>query len=180
MKKIFRGVLIGLLILMCVLILGFLILFRPDEYGPISEVAIYYQPAPTPGSDLDFIEADAGISIPDSAREINAMISGFRELDTWVRLDIPANELKSFLENTHCRSDLVSTDPALHAPGDLDPDWWEPNKAEDLVECLGYVSNMRQYILVDRTKPNVFTVYVFSIVDDFSTPSSKDEDELLA
>jgi hypothetical protein len=35
------------------------------EDEPLAEVAIFYQPAPTPGADLEMIEADAEIKILD-------------------------------------------------------------------------------------------------------------------
>jgi len=171
MKKIIRNVFFGIIILAIATFLGISLL---ASSGAMSEVAMIYQPAPTPGGDLEAVEANAGITIPISAREINAMVSGFRELDTWVRFELPANDLKSFMENTHCKSDLISTDPVLHKPNDLDPSWWDPDNAVDLVECLVYVSNMRQHILVDRTDNSIFNVYIFSIVDDFTDQSGSE------
>lgn len=160
--------------LLLILLIAHLWLARSiDE--PISEITTsFYQPVPTPGSDLDVIEADAGITVPPNAREIYAMISGFRELDTWVRLDLPASDLDSFLEETHCTTPLVPTSPQEHAPDGFDPDWWHPHQASDLVECMGRQNFLHQQILVDRTNSQVFTVYVFSMIDSFptSTPGS--------
>jgi hypothetical protein len=161
--------------LLFILLMGLLWSARSvDE--PLSEfTASLYQPAPTPGSDLDAIEADAGITIPPSARDIYATISGFRELDTWVRLDLPARDLASFLRNTHCTTPLVPASPEEYVPGDLDPDWWQPHQALDLVECTGGHNFLRQRILVDRTNSQVFTVYVFSMVDSSATPTTSSE-----
>lgn len=140
---------------------------------PISEItASFYQPVPTPGSALDLIQADAGITFPPSAREIYAVVTGFRELDTWVRLDLPAGDLDAFLEKTHCTTPLVRTIPQEHAPDDLAPDCWQPHQASDLVECTGGHDFLRQRILVDRTNTQVFTVYVFSMIDSFPTPTA--------
>jgi hypothetical protein len=174
MKKIIGGVVVGFVLLLGVLLLGLFLSIKSTVDDPLFESAVIYQPAPTPGSDLDAIEADAGITIPPSAREIHAVISGFRELDTWVRFDLPAGELASFMEATYCESPLVSTVPELHAPGDLAPDWWQPDKAADLMECMGGHSFLRQRILVDRTDPQVFTVFVFSMVDNFATSTSSE------
>jgi hypothetical protein len=53
--------------------------FIRDRSAPkkqiFAEVALIYQPAPTPGSELQALEADAEISIPANAREIYGMIS---------------------------------------------------------------------------------------------------------
>jgi hypothetical protein len=175
MKVGFCGLLLFLLMLGVAVLSG---CGKPSEIEepPLSEfTADIYQPAPTPGSDLDLIEADAGITIPPSAREIYAMVSGFRELDTWVRFDLPARDLTFFLENTHCTTPLVATSPEQYTPGDLDPDWWQPHEALNLLECSGGHSFLRQQILVDRTDSQVSRVYVFSMVDNFatSTPGSE-------
>jgi hypothetical protein len=136
---------------------------------PIAEVALIYQPAPTPGSDLQALEGDAEISIPANAREIHGMISGFRELDTWVRLDLPNDELPSFLQNARCTEPLKTTDPKKHTPGDLDPDWWQPHEAIYLEECTGLHDYLFQHILVDRSKPEKLTIYVFSITQSYTS-----------
>jgi hypothetical protein len=126
------------------------------------ETTQIYQPAPTPGNDLQAIEADAEIVIPASAREIHGMISGFRDLATWVRLDLPGADLPSFMQNTHCTEPLKTTDPGNHFPRDLDPDWWQPQKATNLQVCSGLHDHLSQTILVDRSKVEMITIYVFS------------------
>jgi hypothetical protein len=128
-----------------------------------------YQPEPTLGSDLQALEADAGISIPASAREIHGLIEGFRELDTWVRLDLPNEELPSFIQKARCTEPLITTDPKNHYPGDLDPDWWQPHKATYLEECSGLHDYLFQRILVDRSKPEMLTIYVLNITDDYTS-----------
>jgi len=173
-KNIVGKVVLGVVLLLCILLLVLLLWVKSTTNDPLFESAVIYQPAPTPGSALDAIEADAGIIVPPSAREIHAVISGFRELDTWVRFDLPASELTSFIETTYCESPLVSTAPELHTQGDLSPDWWDPHKATDLVMCKGGHSFLRQRILVDRTDPQVFTVFVFSMVDNFATATSSE------
>jgi hypothetical protein len=173
-KNIVGRIVLGFVFLLCILLLALFLSVKSAVNDPLFESAVIYQPAPTPGSALDAIEADAGIIIPPSAREIHAVVSGFRELDTWVRFDLPVSELAPFIETTYCESPLVSIAPELHTPGDLSPDWWEPHKATDLVVCEGGHSFLRQRILVDRTDPQVFTVFVFSIVDNFATPTSSE------
>jgi hypothetical protein len=137
-------------------------LFAPDN-KPYAEAAVIYQPAPTPGPDLEALEADAEISIPANAREIHGIISGFREPDIWARFDLPKAELTSFIQNARCTQPLKMTDPKQHYPGDLDPDWWQPHKATSLEECSGLHDYPFQRILVDRSKPEMLTIYVFSI-----------------
>jgi hypothetical protein len=88
-----------------------------------------------------------------------------------VRLDLPASDLTTFMMNTDCKTSLVSISPKKYVPGDLAPDWWYPNKATDLMECMGGNSYLLQHILVDCTNPQVFTVYVFSMTDNFATPT---------
>jgi hypothetical protein len=171
-KNIIVGGILGFGLLLCILLMSLFWSVKSAADDPLLESAVIYQPAPTPGSDLDAIEADAEITIPPSAREIHAMISGFRELDTWVRLNLPASDLASFMRNTHCKTPLVSTSPEKYVPGDLDPDWWQPHKALDLVECTGGHSFLRQHILVDRTNPQVFTIYVSSMTGNFATPTT--------
>jgi hypothetical protein len=120
---------------------------------------------------LNDIEADAEIKIPASAREIHAMITGFRELDTFVRLDLPTEELSEFLHNTKCTMPLTPGDPAEFSRGELEPGWWQPGAAKLLDICTGGHAYLRQRVLVDRTKPDIVTIYVLSLVDSFATPS---------
>ena len=166
---------IGSGLALCFLLAGLFWEAKSALDDSLSESAVFYQPAPTPGSDLDVIEADAEITIPPTAREIHAMISGLRELDTWVRLDLPAGDLATFMKGTRCESPLVPTNPEKYVPNDFDPDWWHPHIATDLVECTGGHDFLRQHILVDRTNSQMFTIYVFSLTDSFATatPSSK-------
>ncbi len=172
MKKIVVGVFLGIGVLSLFGILRFILAVRYAENDPVSETAEYYLPAPTPGSDLDAIEADAEIKIPSSAKEIHAMISGFRELETWVRFELPANDFDLFLEDTLCTSPMVSVNPTRYTRDELfDPEWWQPNRAKDLLECHGGHQYLRQQILVDRSDKEIITVYVLSITDDFGTPT---------
>jgi hypothetical protein len=139
------------------------------EADPPSEYATYYQPAPTPGNDLDVIEADAEIKIPSSAREIHAAITGFQELNTWVRLDLPTKGLMEFLGNTRCDTPLTPTDPSKHTRLELDPEWWQPSDAKQLETCTGGHAFLRQRVFVDRTNADTVTIYVFSSVARYET-----------
>lgn len=161
-----------LIVFVCLGVFIFLILFfmirdLTTPNSQVAEVAMIYQPAPTPGSDLQALEADAEISIPANAREIHGMISGFRELDTWVRLDLPQVDLSSFLQNARCTEPLKTTDPKKYSPGILDPNWWQPDQATALQECSGQHDYLYQRILVDQTKPEMVTIYIFSMTGNF-------------
>ena len=166
MKKIVVGAILGVVLLSIFWLLSLVLIIKSADNDPLSETAEYYQPAPTPGSDFDVIEADAEIKVPPSAREIHAMISGFRELDTWVRFELPANELALFLDGTLCESPLASVKSENYAPDELfDPDWWQPHTATELTSCTGWENEVRQHILVDRSDHQVFTIYVFTWTD---------------
>jgi hypothetical protein len=136
------------------------------------ESARIYQPAPTPGSDIHALEANAGIKIPSNASEIYGLISGFRDLVTYVRFDLPYSDLSSFIQNTHCKEPLKNTDPAKYSPGESEPDWWQPDKASELQECSGQEDNLTQRILVDISKPEKLTINVQSITSS-STGKAK-------
>ena len=160
--------LVGCMVLFCA---WFFFSPNSEANNPPMETAEYYQPAPTPGSDLDWIEADSEIKIPPSARELHARISGFRELDVWVRFDLPEKDLSSFLSKTLCEFPLTEVAPKNYAPDDLDPDWWQPHTSKDLAECRGSNSTTRQNILIDSTNSQALVIYVFSWTDNFATPS---------
>ena len=130
------------------------------------EPVMYYQPAPTSGAVLEAIELDAEITIPASAREIHAMIFGFRDIDTWVRLDLPSEELAEFLRNTQCDTPLTQVNPANFYRHELDPEWWQPDVAKSLEMCTGGHDYLYTRVLVDRTNPDMVTIYVFSATDD--------------
>jgi hypothetical protein len=135
-----------------------------------TETFTYYQPIPTPDDNLTTIEQDAEIKIPTSARELYAMVSGFRELDTWVRFDLPESDLQKFLTGTRCDSTLTQVSPQDFSLNAIDLDWWQPNKAKYLEICQGGTSTLQQTVMVDRTDPHMLRIYVFSLTDNFSTP----------
>ncbi len=164
----FIRVFLGLGILFCVAVTILFFMFDTRTNEPKVEVFIIYQPLPTPGSDLEALETNAEIKIPLSAREIHGLISGYRELDTWVRLDLPNTELPTFLVNARCIGPLHATDPQKHQPADLDPDWWQPYNAIVLEECNGLHQNLYQHILVDRSRSETLTIYVLSVAQDYS------------
>jgi len=161
-------VVIGLLIILWI---GLQWLSRSAN-EPLSEFTAYiYQPAPTPGGDLDAIESNAEIAIPTSASEIYAVISGFRDMITQMRFDLPSRDLPAFLENTYCVDEVVPTNSSSYTPGGNDPEWWQPHQATDLVRCVGGHDSLHQQILVDRSDSQMYTVYVISITGNFATPT---------
>ena len=171
-SKIIKIIFLSLCILACVAFAGLFWFANSLGNNPDLFSAQIYQPFPTPGNDPHSIEADAQIKIPASAREIYAMISGFRELDAWVRLDLPVADLTSFIDSAHCKTPLAATDPKKHTPDDsLDLDWWRPHLATYLEECTGGHDYLYQRILVDRTDPQMVRVYVFSMTSNFTTPT---------
>ncbi len=169
------AIVVGYTILFCAFCNWLLSSGDSKESDPPMETAEYYQPAPTPGSDLDWIEEDSEIKVPSSAREIHARISGFRELDVWVRFDLPQKDLVSFLKNTLCELPLTKVIPKNYTPGELDPNWWQPHISIDLAECHGGNSTTRQNILIDSTNNQTLKIYVFSWTDNFATPTTPPE-----
>lgn len=158
----------------CLGILIFFIAFVLKETldSPSFENTIIYQPAPTPGGDLQTLEAIAEISIPASAREIHGMISGFTDIDIWIRFDLPNTDLPSFIQKTHCTDLLETTDPNLYSSETIDPDWWQPHKATDLQVCYGSHDSFTQRILVDRSNPETLQIYVFGVqIVDSNSPT---------
>jgi hypothetical protein len=154
---------------------GLVVLERSVLSDAPVESASIYQPASTPGDDLGMIEANAGLTTPPGAREIYAVISGFRELDAWVIFDLPAGELEALLGGTLCEYPPRVAEPTHLAPGELDPKWWLPNDSSDLLECHGAGDYLRQQVLVDRTDPEMFTVYVFAMTDRALPPAPSSE-----
>lgn len=130
----------------------------------------FFQALPTPGSDLRFVETNLEIRIPASASEIHACING-SELDSRVRFILPPPDLPMFLKTTFCDRPFVLIDPRELRHDDHDPDWWQPEMATDLVECLGGNSYVRQQILVDRSDQERLTVYVLTLMGAFEEPT---------
>jgi hypothetical protein len=127
------------------------------------ESARIYMPLPTPGNDLQVLETNAGIKIPKNAREIHGMVSGFRDLDSYIRFDLPYADLTSFIQNTLCKELLERIDPMKISPGVADPDWWQPYKAREIQDCSGQEEHLSQHILIDKSKPEKLTIYILAI-----------------
>ena len=163
-----KVIIVGIGVISCLALAWIFWFMKSVGESPYVETAFIYQPAPTPGGDLDVIEADAEIKIPSSAREIHAMISGAQEVEAWVRLDLPIEELAEFLRNSQCYTPLTPIDLAKITIYELDPEWWRPNEARQLEKCTGGHAYLYQQIWVDRTNPEIATIYVFSATADFT------------
>lgn len=152
-------ILFGMLALLC---LGMFMLLKGSGPSSLSEDMNIYQPLPTPGSNLQALDLNAEVKIPPSAKEIYGLVSGFRELDTWIRFELPAADLLVFMQSTHCEMPLSQVDAQKYPPGKLDPDWWRPHKAAHLESCTGSTEHLYQRIFVDLSDANQPIVYVFS------------------
>lgn len=170
--RIVKAIFIGLGIITC---LGWVVFYiwletatDKEEVLGVSEFkAEIYQPIPTPGSDLDMIAGNAEIQIPSSARDIHGSTDGFQEIDTHVRLDLPAKELDHFIKNTRCTEPLsvVALEDYTQVYSHLR--WWTSDRATCLKQCSGLHENLSQFILVDCTDTDMVRIYVFSMVGNF-------------
>lgn len=161
------------IVFICLLVFIFFIALALKDTldSPSFENTIIYQPVPTPGSELQELEAVAEISLPTSAREIHGMISGFTDVDIWIRFNLPNADLPAFLQKTRCTEPLKTTDPTYYFPETIDPDWWQPHKATDLKVCYGSHDHFTQRILVDQSEPEMLVIYVFSVQYAASYPT---------
>lgn len=170
----FQGVFLVVIFLAMIGMFGMIWWINNSQPPAAIESMTFYQPAPTSGSDLRAAEGDAEIKIPASARNIYATISGAQAIDVWVRLDLPAGDLPEFLANARCQSPLAAEDPNAYAPSKPNAnarigDWWQPYKAARLEGCSGIHDFLHQTILVDKTRNDIFIIYIYSATDDFRT-----------
>ncbi|MBA4383901.1 MAG: hypothetical protein C0410_04140 [Anaerolinea sp.] len=138
---------------------------------PPDDAMKYYQAFPTPGSDLRFIEANVEIRIPPSASEIYACIGGFNEKDSRVRFNLPPPDFPLFIRTTFCESPFIPIDPRELHHSEFDPEWWNPDMATNLTECVGGTSYTEQQIMVDRTDNKSMVIYVLTLMEAFEGPT---------
>jgi len=77
-----------------------------------------------------------------------------------VRFDLHAIELDSFMESTLCTAPLQPVDPEKYKSETKELEWFQPDKSTDLMECYGEKNASHQTIIVDRTNPKVYRIYV--------------------
>ncbi len=165
---IFMGIVV--LILAPIPILRLLHVFQRRGALPAGDSRQFFQALPTPGSDLRFVETNLEIRIPPNASEIHACINS-SELDSRVRFILPPPDLPMFIKTTFCERPFVSIDPRELRQDDHDPDWWRPELATDLRECVGGNSYVRQQIMVDRSDGSDLVIYVLTLMGHFEAPA---------
>jgi len=165
---IFMGVVI--LIIAPIPILRFLHVFQRRGALPPGDSKQFFQAFPTPGSELRFIETNLEVRIPPSASEIHACIDGL-EMDSRVRFILPPPDFPMFIKTTFCDRPFVPIDPRELRHNEHDPDWWQPDMATDLMECMGGNNYVQQQIMVDRSDQKRLTVYVLTLMGAFEAPA---------
>jgi hypothetical protein len=124
--------------------------------------AIDYYPTHPGNAALSYIEGNADIVLPSSARDIYVYTTGFREIDTFARFSMSANELDEFMESTSCQQSLKRVNYELGEMRGQISEWWTPNQAERLDGCNGSKGHIHQTIMVDRTRQDVYVVFVMA------------------
>ena len=127
-----------------------------------------YLAFPTPGSELEFIQAYAEVRIPASASEIHALIN---KSDTRVRFNLPPPDFSLFIKDTYCDQPFSALNPRDVRCEEHDPDWWRPAAATDLKECSGGNSYIHQQILKDGSDRGSLVIYVLTLMEAFETPA---------
>lgn len=161
---------ICILVLAPIPILRLLQIFHKRGALPQGNAMKYYQSFPIPGSDLRFIETNVEIRIPPSATEIYACIGGFNEMDSRVRFNLPPPDFPLFIRTTFCEGPFIPIDPRELRHSEYDPEWWNPDMATDLTECVGGTSYTQQQIMVDRIDNKSMVIYVLTLMEAFDEP----------
>ncbi len=138
------------------------IIWSLRDYDPFS--AYSYQSVPTDIYEINALEGNAEIKLPDSAREIYTYTTGFRDIFVMTRFEMHAYELPEFLDSTLCVQPLKSTSPGLQDQLDSNPSWWKPHQSKHLEECYGEDTHSHQHVLVDMTDSEIYIVYVSNSV----------------
>ena len=102
--------------------------------------------APVDITDRQGIEANAAIQLPESARDIHGLYSGFQEYDVAVRFTMNGAELGAFLKSTLCTEPLVMVNPNDLVEDTTLPDWWQVKRAPKLSSCKGRKEGIHQQI----------------------------------
>ena len=159
-RKLITIILVSVIIIFLSLIIW--IIWGPKDYDPFS--AYSYQTVPTDVYEINALEGNVEIELPDSAREIYTYTTGFQDIFIMIRFEIYAYELSDFLDSTLCVQPLNSTSPGLQVLLASNPSWWEPHKSKHLEECYGKDTHSHQHVLVDMTDSEIYIVYVSNSV----------------
>jgi hypothetical protein len=162
---------LSILVIAPIPVLRFLHIFH--RRGPLlsGDSKQFYQAYPTPGSDLRFIEANVEIRIPPGASEIHACINGINEMDSRLRFNLPPPDFPVFIKSTFCDKPFIPINPRELHHIEVDPEWWHPEMATVLMECVGGTSYTQQQIMVDRSDKKSLVIYVLTLMGDFNTPA---------
>lgn len=110
--------------------------------------------------DRTTLEGNSGIRIPSSATGVTGYTTGVRELDTYLRFQIPASDLEGFLLNIGCTTPLSKADIRRQLEGAPDRSWWAPEKAQSYGSCNASTDHDVQLVFIDMTDPQNYIVYV--------------------
>ena len=130
---------------------------------PPSEEYQVYKAALTeiPVDDISMLEGNADFKFPPSAHEIYGYVTGFREVDTFVRFSMKASELPAFIKTTLCDKPLENFEPTAEQKEQKDfLGWWKAYQAKTLQRCLGKSESANQAVFVDMTDPETYIVYI--------------------
>ncbi|HET7089889.1 MAG TPA: hypothetical protein VFL17_14730 [Anaerolineae bacterium] len=125
------------------------------------------QSEPTPYSELaaetddrDILESNTETKIPRSATDIHGYVDGFRDVTTYARFTIPAEDFGEFLQSTACTSPLETADIRERVQGSFNFNWWRPEDAQSFQWCDASKEHLVQRVFADTTNPDTVIVYI--------------------
>lgn len=109
-------------------------------------------------------------TFPPGATNIRGHLQSWQDFYLRVRFTLPGNQLGTFLQGTEIATPLSSSKvPYQFAGGNPgEPPWWTPGKpsrfetGDNTITPTGAATQpfIVQYVLVDETNPNLFTVWL--------------------
>jgi hypothetical protein len=138
--------------------LTFSALIRPYSflYDPtVSEIAAEV-------NDRAVLEGNTELKIPVGATDIHGYIDGFRDVTTYLRFTLPAQDFETFLKQTGCTQPLYqgnkSTDYSMRNWNKLK--WWRPEDAQQFLACADGHKSFGREFFIDTTDSDRYLIYV--------------------
>ncbi len=118
-----------------------------------------FAPAPAAPTFAE-IESVARITLPPSARNVQAHQEGFQDRIIWVRFEMAPADLPGFVAGTRVAPPLSSTVNPLGQDTVTGLPWWTPGQAQRFEAGEGAFAGASQAIVIDTTDPQTYVVYV--------------------
>jgi len=112
--------------------------------------------------DVQFLEGNAEIVIPDGVSDLHGFVSGLQDVTTYVRFTTRVSSVDTFISSTLCDTSPVLINVPLASSNLYLPNWWDLHQADNLKSCIGNSDHLHQEVYLSSSDAGEVKVYVIA------------------